>query len=133
MVCAANFEPQIQVKSKAVDTGRNPSFAHFSAPMKGRTHYGHGVDSPKSFACAMKKESGRSGSADFVRLAVTSADALNFELARAGSASHLVFFCALTMETLDNTAWDVLIVGTGLQQSLLALYVLSMSGGVVRL
>jgi hypothetical protein len=27
------------------------------------------------------------------------------------------------METLDNTDWDVLIVGTGLQQSLLALYV----------
>jgi RAB protein geranylgeranyltransferase component A len=27
------------------------------------------------------------------------------------------------METLDNTEWDVLIVGTGLQQSLLALYV----------
>jgi hypothetical protein len=26
------------------------------------------------------------------------------------------------METLDNTEWDVLIVGTGLQQSLLALY-----------
>jgi RAB protein geranylgeranyltransferase component A len=29
------------------------------------------------------------------------------------------------METLDNTDWDVLIVGTGLQQSLLALYVAS--------
>jgi RAB protein geranylgeranyltransferase component A len=28
------------------------------------------------------------------------------------------------MDTLDNTEWDVLIVGTGLQQSLLALYVL---------
>jgi RAB protein geranylgeranyltransferase component A len=28
------------------------------------------------------------------------------------------------MDTLDNTAWDVVIVGTGLQQSLLALYVL---------
>jgi RAB protein geranylgeranyltransferase component A len=27
------------------------------------------------------------------------------------------------MDTLDNTEWDVLIVGTGLQQSLLALYV----------
>jgi RAB protein geranylgeranyltransferase component A len=27
------------------------------------------------------------------------------------------------MDTLDNTTWDVLIVGTGLQQSLLALYV----------
>lgn len=27
------------------------------------------------------------------------------------------------METLDKTEWDVLIVGTGLQQSLLALYV----------
>ena len=27
------------------------------------------------------------------------------------------------METLDNTEWDVLIVGTGLHQSLLALYV----------
>lgn len=26
------------------------------------------------------------------------------------------------METLDNTEWDVLVVGTGLQQSLLALY-----------
>jgi RAB protein geranylgeranyltransferase component A len=26
------------------------------------------------------------------------------------------------MDTLDNTEWDVLIVGTGLQQSLLALY-----------
>lgn len=26
------------------------------------------------------------------------------------------------MDTLDGTAWDVLIVGTGLQQSLLALY-----------
>jgi len=24
------------------------------------------------------------------------------------------------MDTLDNTAWDVVIVGTGLQQSLLA-------------
>lgn len=37
------------------------------------------------------------------------------------------------METLDNTDWDVLIVGTGLQQSLLALYVprLSASGGMV--
>lgn len=34
------------------------------------------------------------------------------------------------METLDNTAWDVLIVGTGLQQSLLALYVFWMSAGV---
>jgi RAB protein geranylgeranyltransferase component A len=33
------------------------------------------------------------------------------------------------METLDNTAWDVLIVGTGLQQSLLALYVLRKHGG----
>jgi RAB protein geranylgeranyltransferase component A len=29
------------------------------------------------------------------------------------------------MDTLDNTDWDVLIVGTGLQQSLLALYVAS--------
>jgi len=27
------------------------------------------------------------------------------------------------MDTLDNTEWDVLIIGTGLQQSLLALYV----------
>jgi RAB protein geranylgeranyltransferase component A len=27
------------------------------------------------------------------------------------------------MDTLDKTEWDVLIVGTGLQQSLLALYV----------
>jgi RAB protein geranylgeranyltransferase component A len=27
------------------------------------------------------------------------------------------------MDTLANTEWDVLIVGTGLQQSLLALYV----------
>lgn len=27
------------------------------------------------------------------------------------------------MESLDNTDWDVLIVGTGLQQSILALYV----------
>ena len=27
------------------------------------------------------------------------------------------------MDTLDNTDWDVLIVGTGLQESLLALYV----------
>lgn len=27
------------------------------------------------------------------------------------------------MDTLDNTEWDVVIVGTGLQQSLLALYV----------
>jgi RAB protein geranylgeranyltransferase component A len=27
------------------------------------------------------------------------------------------------MDTLDQTEWDVLIVGTGLQQSLLALYV----------
>jgi RAB protein geranylgeranyltransferase component A len=26
------------------------------------------------------------------------------------------------MDTLDNTEWDVLIIGTGLQQSLLALY-----------
>lgn len=28
------------------------------------------------------------------------------------------------METLDGTEWDVVIVGTGLAQSLLALYVL---------
>jgi RAB protein geranylgeranyltransferase component A len=27
------------------------------------------------------------------------------------------------MDSLDKTEWDVLIVGTGLQQSLLALYV----------
>lgn len=27
----------------------------------------------------------------------------------------------MDIETLDNTAWDVVIVGTGLQQSLLAL------------
>lgn len=27
------------------------------------------------------------------------------------------------MDSLDNTQWDVVIVGTGLQQSLLALYV----------
>jgi RAB protein geranylgeranyltransferase component A len=33
------------------------------------------------------------------------------------------------MDTLDNTEWDVLIVGTGLQQSLLALYVLRHSRG----
>jgi RAB protein geranylgeranyltransferase component A len=31
------------------------------------------------------------------------------------------------METLDSTEWDVLIVGTGLQQSLLALYVYCVS------
>lgn len=30
-------------------------------------------------------------------------------------------FCHENMDTLDNTEWDVLIVGTGLQQSLLAL------------
>jgi hypothetical protein len=29
------------------------------------------------------------------------------------------------MDTLDNTEWDVLIVDTGLQQSLLALYVIA--------
>lgn len=33
----------------------------------------------------------------------------------------LLFFTAPTMDTLDNTEWDVLIIGTGLQQSLLAL------------
>jgi RAB protein geranylgeranyltransferase component A len=31
------------------------------------------------------------------------------------------------MDTLDNSDWDVLIVGTGLQQSLLALYVASLA------
>jgi hypothetical protein len=64
-ICTANFEPQIQVKSKAVDTGRSPSFAHLSDPVKGRTHCGHGVGSPKSFACAMKKEA-LSWAEDFV-------------------------------------------------------------------
>jgi hypothetical protein len=37
---------------------------------------------------------------------------------------HFLFnslFCTYTMDSLDNTEWDVLIVGTGLQQSLLAL------------
>jgi hypothetical protein len=32
------------------------------------------------------------------------------------------------MDTLDQTEWDVLIVGTGLQQSLLALYVYYLVG-----
>ncbi|CAO2651106.1 Nn.00g094030.m01.CDS01 [Neocucurbitaria sp. VM-36] len=45
------------------------------------------------------------------------------------SSERPLFFLAAppTMETLDNTEWDVLIVGTGLQQSLLAL-ALSRSG-----
>jgi len=34
-----------------------------------------------------------------------------------------IFSYSSNMESLDNTEWDVLIVGTGLQQSLLALYV----------
>jgi hypothetical protein len=71
-ICSANFEPQIQVKSKAVDTGRGPSFAHLSAPMKGPTHCGHGVDSPKSFACAMREDF-NTGSQSFVDLCITSA------------------------------------------------------------
>jgi RAB protein geranylgeranyltransferase component A len=33
------------------------------------------------------------------------------------------------MDTLDNTEWDVLIVGTGLQQSLLALYAFTFTRG----
>jgi hypothetical protein len=40
------------------------------------------------------------------------------------SSPDISFFSySSNMETLDNTEWDVLIVGTGLQQSLLALYV----------
>jgi hypothetical protein len=35
------------------------------------------------------------------------------------------------METLDNSEWDVVIVGTGLQQSLLALYAPVSSLGVL--
>jgi hypothetical protein len=71
-ICSANFEPQIQVKSKAVDTGRGPSFAHLSVPMKGPTHCGHGVDSPKSFACAMREDF-NTGSQSFVDICITSA------------------------------------------------------------
>lgn len=36
------------------------------------------------------------------------------------------------MDTLDNTDWDVVIAGTGLQQSLLALYVLAFHGDLFR-
>lgn len=36
------------------------------------------------------------------------------------------------MDTLDNTDWDVVIAGTGLQQSLLALYVLHLYRDLLR-
>jgi hypothetical protein len=36
------------------------------------------------------------------------------------------------MDTLDNTDWDVVIVGTGLQQSLLALYVYTLHSSIIR-
>ena len=36
------------------------------------------------------------------------------------------------MNTLDNTDWDVVIAGTGLQQSLLALYVLYLYRDMLR-
>ena len=45
------------------------------------------------------------------------------KMALPSSSDISIFFYSSNMETLDNTEWDVLIVGTGLQQSLLALYV----------
>ena len=58
-ICSANFEPQIQVKSKAVDTGRNSISRAPLRPSEGPVHYGHGVDTAKSFACAMKRKESR--------------------------------------------------------------------------
>lgn len=61
---------------------RYPSLAHFSVPVKGRLHYGHGVDSPRSFACAMKREKGEKWVAEFCCLPITSATALRARFLR---------------------------------------------------
>jgi hypothetical protein len=72
-----------------------------------------------SSACAMLVESSRAA-ADFVVQGCLVTHALKVELVHFISNA---LFCTQNMDTLDNTEWDVLIVGTGLQQSLLALYV----------
>jgi hypothetical protein len=67
----------------------------------------------------MMEESFRAA-ADFVDQACLVTFALKVELVHFISNA---LFCTQNMDTLANTEWDVLIVGTGLQQSLLALYV----------
>ena len=65
------------------------------------------------------------GTADFVGRGL-----LSHERAKTSplSCSGRLFFCTPTnMDSLDNSDWDVLIVGTGLQQSLLALYVAALA------
>jgi hypothetical protein len=74
-----------------------------------------------SSACAMLKEGCSASTNRFcwrARLVIALRACAKHEL------KHFLFnslFCTHTMDTLDNTEWDVLIVGTGLQQSLLAL------------
>jgi hypothetical protein len=124
-VCIATFEPLIQVKSKAVDTGRESvSRAHnrsSEGPGALRTWRGY---QPCPLRARYRKKLA-DDAADFVGRALLSHDRAKTSPL---SCSGLLFFCTpTTMDTLDNSDWDVLIVGTGLQQSLLALYVVSLA------
>lgn len=118
--CIATFEPLIQVKSEAVDTGRGFFSRAHAQISEDLVLYGHVVCC--GHVLSVRDDEGKLLGlrlADFVdqpRLVMH---------AKHGAKTFLStsLFCTQNMDTLDNTEWDVLIVGTGLQQSLLALYV----------
>ena len=65
-VCIATFEPLIQVKSEAVDTGRELVSRAHAQISEDLVLCEHGVDAAMHSACAMLKETPRRRLADFV-------------------------------------------------------------------
>lgn len=117
--CTATFEPLIQVKSEAVDTGRHVSS---NARIRNQRRFGalqtyHASRNALGVRVFKGRLCDRVGQ-DFWRSSLV----IRANLSRSSSSSHFSKAPQPTMDTLDNTEWDVLIVGTGLQQSLLALY-----------